>query len=157
MTPAEQKRYDEMPPEERAAFRPEDADHWVVRGSMFDKVLEVTITGKEKNIGGKMVTLKGFNFSTGPEWSRLEDDLAQFNLEDEAIEKLCEPWDLDERYRPEKSVKPDEQPSEEAWVEAVLDAQAESAGVKNPWGGSGSKNPRGKTSEGGAKRSFRSS
>lgn len=158
MTPSENKHFESLEPGERAKFSPEDAEHWVVRGSMFDKILEVTVTGKEKKIGKQDVVLKNFNFSTGPEWSTVYNDLQLFSLDDEEIEKLCKPWDLEERYRPEKGVKPEEYPDEEAWVEAVLDAQAEAAGVKNPFSSSGgSKNPWGKKSGEGGMRSFRSS
>jgi hypothetical protein len=155
MTPSEQKQYDSLSPEEREAFQPEDADHWVEPGSMFSKVLEATITGKEKKIGKKMVTLKNFNFSDSPDWSTLENDLAQFGLDEEVVEKLCTPWDLDERYRPEKGVKLEEYPDKKAWAAEVLNSQAESIKVDNPNKGSGGGggSPWGK--KGGGMRSFK--
>jgi hypothetical protein len=156
MKPSEDAAYAEMSPEEREKFLPEDADHWVVRGSMFDKVLEVTVTGTDKKIGDKMVVLKGFNISTGADWSTAEDDLAQFGIEGEAAEKIIEPWDLDERYRPEKSVKIDDMPSKEEWVTEVLAAQAESGSLENPWSNTGSRWGGG-SKGGGAKRTFRRS
>jgi hypothetical protein len=155
MTPSEQKHYDSLSPEDRLKFKPEDADHWVSPGSMFSKVLEATITGKEKTIGKNRVTLKNFNFSTGSEWSTLEADLGMYNLADAEVEKLCTPWDLDERYRPEKGVKPGDYPDEKAWAAEVLNAQAESVNVNNPnKPSSGGGSPWGNKSGGG--RSFRS-
>ena len=155
-TPSEDKQWKEMSPEEREAFRPEDADHWIKRGNLFDKVLELTIQPEKTKIGSKEVTLKHFNFSTAPGWSTLYHDLSQYDLSPEEMEKLCEPWDLTERYRPEKSVKPSEYPNSEAWANAVLDSQATAAGTANPFQSSdGGKSPWGK--KGGGLRNFRSS
>ena len=156
MIPSEAAEAAELSPEKRALFLPEDAEHWVVRGSMFDKVLEATITGKQKKIGKKDVVLKGFLFNDSPAWSTATEDLEQFGCNEEQVEKICTPWDLSERYRPEKGVKTEDYPDEASWVVGVLEAQAEAAGVPLPdgWGGTGGGgSPWGK--KGGGMRSFR--
>lgn len=119
--------------------KPEDADHWVEQGSLFDQVLELTIQGEKKKIGDKLVTLKKFQVSTSskPEaWTSIVSDLEEFKFDEEQIEKICEPWDLWHRYRPEY-LKRDDDESEEDYVARVLDKQAEAVGKPNPFSSAG--------------------
>jgi hypothetical protein len=122
-----------------AGEKPNDADHWVIQGSMFDQVLEFTIQGEQKKIGDKMVTLKKFQISTStkPEaWTSVTYDLEQFGFDEEQIEEICKPWDLWHRYRPEY-LKQDDGESEEDYVARVLDKQAEAVGKPNPFTSAG--------------------
>lgn len=119
---------------------PPDADHWVVRGSMFDQVLNFRIQTEDKQIGDKMVTLKKFQISTQgsrpDDWSSVAEDLRRFDLTEEQIEEVCKPWDLDHRYRPE-FLKRDDGESDDDYVARVLDKQAEAIGQPNPYSGAG--------------------
>ena len=160
MTPGEEAKYQSLSDEDKADFLPEDASHWVLQGSMFDKTLEVTVAGEEKLIGDKMVVLKNFNFGTSADWASIEDDLAPYDLSDDEVEELISPLDLRERYRPERSVKrsdyPDDDRGEAAWVDDVLAKQADGLRVDNPFGKSnGGGNPWGGNGGGGSKRSFK--
>lgn len=115
---------------------PKDAAHWVIKGSMFDKVLEITIQAEQKKIGDKMATLKKFQVSTGEEWSSVSDDLRNFGFNDEEIEELCKPWPLEHRYRPE-FINREQGESDEDYVQRVLDKQAEAIGKPNPFSSAG--------------------
>ena len=130
------------PSEIEKGVPPEKGSHWVVRGSLFDKVLECTVAGQTKKIGKDDVKLKQLSFSTGEDWSRVDDDLKAFGQTDENIVKMCEAWNLDEKYRPGAYVK--DAPKRDAfkddiegYVAAVLDMQAANCGKPNPYGGSG--------------------
>mgnify|MGYP003643305400 CR=1 FL=1 len=133
-TPAEEEAYGPNP-----TAGPEEGGHWAVRASMFDKALEVTIKGTAKRIGDNDVVLKSFNFSDSPDWSTAEDDLLNFGIEGEAAEKIIAPWDLSQRYRPERKVKREDCATGEEYVDAVLDSQAESISQKNPYPAVGKK------------------
>lgn len=122
---------------------PNGASHRTVCGSMCDKVLEVTVVPEKKKIGNKDVTLKHLNFSTGAGWSTLEDDLKEFGLSAEDIEKIAEPMDLDRFYQPMRQVKVKDHDTTESWVAAVLAAQAEACGSSNPFGDGPSGGPSG--------------
>lgn len=141
-------------PEEVAkGVHPKEGSHWVVQGSMFDQVLEITVAGEEKKIGNNLVTLKNLNIGTSKDgWSRIADDLQPFGFDDEQIAKLCEPWNLHDRYRP-MFLKRDEYGSDEEYVAAVLDKQAEACGRPNPFSSGG---PRRGFGGGSGARSFRS-
>jgi hypothetical protein len=132
-TPAEEAELMAMTPEERGETKPEDSDHWIVRASMFDMILELSITGQQKKFGKNVFDVKNFNFSTGAGWSTLEEDLSH-HVDPADIEAMIQPWDLADRFKPEK-IKPGEYSSEEEYVEAVLDAQAEQLGKDwvSPW------------------------
>jgi hypothetical protein len=144
------------PSEIRDGVKPPEGEHWVIRGGMFDKPLEVTIAGQEKTIKGQKdpIVLKNLNISTGSSWSGVVDDLVMFGFDHEQIEKICEPWDLHHRYRPSFKLKPDDYPNKAAWVEAVLREQAEAVNRPYPFqdGSGGAKSFAGS----GQRRSFRS-
>jgi hypothetical protein len=146
----------QTPSEQRDNIAPDEGEHWVVRGSMFDKVLEVTIAGQEKYIKGQKdpIVLKNLNISTGEAWSSITDDLLMFGFTEEQVVKFCEPWDLSHRYRPSFKLKPDDYPDNGAWEEAVLREQAEAVNRPYPFG-EGSGDERSFKSSGG-RRSFRS-
>ena len=135
---------------------PAEGEHWVVRGSMFDKPLEVTIAGQDKSVPGQRdpIVLKNLNISTGSSWSSLAADLSMFGFDDAQIEKICEPWDLAHRYRPSYKLKPEDFSSKEEWVEAVLREQAEVANRPYPFqdGSGGARSFK----SSGQRRSFRS-
>jgi len=148
------------PMEIEKQVQPAEGEHWVIRGSMFDKVLEVTVACQEKAIKGQRepITLYNLNVSTGEDWSSVYTDLSYFGFDDEQIEKLCEPWDLADRYRPSWKLKPADFSDEQSWVDAVLAEQAETVGRPNPFaGGSGGARSAFSGEQGGApRRSFRS-
>jgi hypothetical protein len=110
----------------------EDADHGVVRAGIFDKVLEVTVAGEQQSSGDRTWTQKNLSFGTGAEFSSVLMDLEDSGFSPEEVENMVRPWSLDHRYRPER-LKRDDYGSDEEFVEAVLDAQAESIGKKNPF------------------------
>ncbi len=131
-----------------------DADHELVRAGIFDKVLEVTVAGEQQSSGDRTWTQKNLSFGTGSSFSSLMADLEQFGFNDEEIEGLCEPWDLAFRYRPER-LKRNDYSSDQEYVEAVLEAQAESINKPNPYKSSGPGGPRRSFGGRGGARSFR--
>jgi hypothetical protein len=120
----------------------ESGNHDPVQASLFNKVVEFTVTGEQKEFknakGEKQTyTQKNFSFDTGQPFTYLEDDLENVGFDEEQVAELLEPWDLDHRYRPERKDRK-EFGSDEEYIDAVLDAQAESINKSNPYGTSGS-------------------
>ena len=144
------------PLEIKDGVEPEPGEHWCIRGSMFDKVLEVSIAGEVKSIKGQGdITLKNLNVSTGEAWSPVGLDLSYFGFSDEEIEEMCKPMDLVHRYRPSYKLKPEDFRNEEEWVMAVLDEQAEVIGKANPFRPGGGSSGRSFGPSHGQRRSFR--
>jgi hypothetical protein len=96
-----------------------------VRGSVFDKNLQVTAVAASRGKG------KAFNFDRSAPFSSVAEDLLAHVAEDE-IEKLLTPRDLNHFYRPEW-VSREKFESDEAYVKAVLDKQADRLREKNPF------------------------
>lgn len=106
-----------------------DSDaHEPVPGSLFDKMLTVTCSGTSKEVGGKMRTLKNFNFEVKAwPWRSAKDNLGDFAISDEDIQKMLEEEDVRSRYSPAWGVKRADFETDDEWVDAVLKKQAENA------------------------------
>lgn len=114
----------------------ESGNHDAVRGSIYDQTVRCSCSSetiKDKN--GKEKTNYTFNFTSPNDWCHVSDELSEQGFDDEAIEKMLEPLDFAKIYCPER-VDPEKYDSEESWVGAVLDSQAETLKRKNPFGGS---------------------
>jgi DNA-directed RNA polymerase subunit RPC12/RpoP len=120
----------------------ESSKHDPKQASLFDKMIEFTITGEASSFTNnrgeeQKYTKKDFSFDTGQPFTYLDDDLETLGFPPEEAAEMIKLWDLDWRFRPERK-DPKEYTSDDAYVDAVLDAQAESLKKPNPYGSSGS-------------------
>lgn len=110
--------------------------HEAVRGSVFDKTLRVSCSGKAKQLFGTDETYeeKIFNFDvTSHPFESVEASLDSWGFSAEDIKKFCAPIDFKWIFRPEY-LDPKKFDTPDEYVAAVLDAQAESLKKPNPYG-----------------------
>ena len=99
-----------------------------VRATMFHKNIEVSCIGAPDGRGG---TKKTYNYDKGQPFTPIEDDLLQ-HLEEKDVVEMLAPRDLSYTFRPEW-INREKFDSDEAYVMAVLDKQAEQLKVPNPY------------------------
>lgn len=121
--------------------------HEAVRGQIWDKNLIVTCVGETKEIkqaGGKTIEYEARKYSfdsTQEPFCTVMDYLLGWGFEEEEVEKMCAPWDLDYYYRPEWISLTDKETNKdkpvEDYVQEVLNKQAEKLNKPNPWSATG--------------------
>lgn len=109
-----------------------------VRASLFDKNIEISCVGQPDGKGG---TKKTFNFDRSQPFTNVDDDVwnyiqgigipTQEELE-KKLDEILKPRDLAYAFRPEW-VNRDKFDSDEAYVMAVLDKQADALKLPNPY------------------------
>jgi len=109
--------------------------HEAVRGSVFDKNLIVNCTGETKKLFGTKETYKkkiySFDIRSEPILS-IQDSLANWGFSDEEIVKICQPQDLNWKFRPEY-IDSKKYSSSDEYVTEVLESQSEALKQNNPY------------------------
>jgi hypothetical protein len=99
--------------------------HEPVRGGVFDKNLGITRAGEvQRDRNGKERKSSVLNFDRRFPYQHVMDALAEYGFNEAEMEKILEPWDLVQRYRPER-LGADTFDNAELYVSAVLKKQAE--------------------------------
>jgi hypothetical protein len=112
--------------------------HDVCPATIFDKPVLVTCAGEEKGTGKNKKVTRVHTFDPSAfDFDNLESWLENYQLDDEQIAACLTPWDMTDKYRPE-FIDPNKEEfknDRNAYVSAVLDAQARRSKRENPYKG----------------------